>query len=289
MELDHLKLFLHVVDSGTVNAASRLAHLTQSSVTRSLQLLEHDVGAALFEKQGRGLVLTAAGRALVPKARSVLAEVEAAARTVRQAALRGYSDLRLGAVDSVASYLVPRVFGPLQVQFPELQCKLKTARSAALLEQIDAGTLDVAVVAWSGPPRAERSVRIAPYCLQFFGRRDRFAELAQVRQDAGLRQFPIVEIESLPGQPTLIDTDAPSWAVAHSLASVKALVLAGFGIGAMLDFMLEPVERAQLVKADIAADPHCALWAVLGPERRDPKAAALENALLEALRAAAGG
>lgn len=287
LELDHLKLFLHVVDTGTVSGASKVAHLTQPAVSRALKVLEDDIGAALFERQGRGVVLTAAGRALVPRARAVLQGVEAATRTVRQVAERGYSDLRLGAVDSVASYLVPRVFGPLQGRFPELQCKLRTARSAALLEQVAQGTIDAAVIAWSGPPKVERSARIAPYRLQFFGLADRFPTLADVRTDDGLKAFPIVEIESLPGQPTMIDGDAPSWAVAHSLASVKALVLAGFGIGAMLEFMLDPAERARLVCAELPHDPECALWAVLAPERVDPRAHQLEAALLEELRRAA--
>ena len=288
MELDHLQQFLHVVDSGSVSGASKLAHLTQPAVSRNLKLLEDSVGAPLFERQGRGLVLTPAGRALVPRARAVLADVAAATRTVRRAAERGYADLRFGAVDSVASYLVPKLLAPVRAEFPELHWKLRTARSAALLEQIDQGALDFAVVASSGPPKAERYFRLAGYGLQFFGRADRFGTLAQVQHDDGLRQFPIVEIEALPGQPSMLDAEAPAYAIAHSLASVKALVLAGFGIGAMLGFMLEPHERVQLVHADLPLDPHCALWAICGPERSQGRARELEQLLVAELGRLAG-
>lgn len=289
MELDHLTQFLHVVDSGSVSAASRLSHLTQPAVSRNLKLLEEAVGAALFERQGRGLVLTPAGRALVPRARAVLQDVAAATRTVRRAAERGYADLRFGAVDSVASYLVPKLLAPIRAQFPELNWKLRTARSAALLEQVDNGTLDFAVVAASGSPKAERAFRLAPYNLQFYGRADRFARLATVTTDEALKQFPLVEIESLPGQPTMIDPEAPAYVIAHSLASVKAFVLAGFGIGAMLPFMLEPHELAQLVRPDMPSDPHCALWAVCGPERIHGRAMELEDLLVTELRRLGGG
>jgi DNA-binding transcriptional LysR family regulator len=146
------------------------------------------------------------------------------------------------------------------------------------------GTLDLAVVAWSGPPKGERVYRIAPYRLQFFGRGDLYPSLAQVQHDDGLKRFPIVEIQSLPGQPTMIEDSAPVFAIAHSLASVKALVLAGFGIGAMLGFMLEPDERQRLVKPGLPADPHCALWVVCGPERSHPNAQALEDTLVSELR-----
>ncbi|MBI5610751.1 MAG: LysR family transcriptional regulator [Deltaproteobacteria bacterium] len=284
MELDHLAQFLHVVDSGSVSAAAKLAHLTQPAVSRNLKLLEDAVGAPLFERQGRGLVLTSAGRALVPKARAVLLDVAAATRTVRRAAERGYSDLRLGAVDSVASYLIPKLLAPVRIAFPDLHWKLRTARSAALLEQVDQGALDLAVVAASGPPKAERAFHLAPYTLCFYGRADRFAELAAVASDAELKQFPLVEIEALPGQPTMIDPEAPAYAIAHSLASVKAFVLAGFGIGAMLPFMLEPHERAQLVQANLPADPHCGLWAVCGPERSHGRARELEQLVIDELR-----
>ena len=288
MELDHLRQFLHVVDAGSVSGAAKLAHLTQPAVSRNLKLLEEAVGAALFDRHGRGLVLTPAGRALVPRARTLLQDVHDATRTVRRAAERGYADLRFGAVDSVASYLVPKLLAPVHQQFPELAWKLRTARSAALLEQIDAGTLDFAVVAAAGPPKAERAFRLAGYHLQFFGRAEQFARLAEVQTEAELRAFPLVEIEALPGQPTLLDSDSPAYAIAHSLASVKALVLAGFGVGAMLAFMLEPQERALLVCADMPADPHCGLWAVCGAQRPEGRARALEQLLVQELTRLAG-
>ena len=210
MDLDHLRLFLHVVDAGSVSAAARVAHLSQPAVSRNLNLLQEAVGADLFERQGRGLVLTPAGRALVPKARALLDQVQAAVQTARRAAERGYADLRMGAVDSVASYLVPRLIEPIKARFPELQWKLRTGRSAALPELVEAGGLDLAVVASSGPPKGERVVRLAPYRLQFFGRKDLFPELERVRSEEELGPFAIVEIETQPGQGTLLRADAPS-------------------------------------------------------------------------------
>lgn len=287
MDLDHLRLFLHVVDAGSVSAAARVAHLSQPAVSRNLALLQEAVGADLFERQGRGLVLTPAGRALVPRARALLDSVQAAVQTARRAAERGYEDLRMGAVDSVASYLVPRMIEPVRARFPELQWKLRTARSAALLEQVEAGALDLAVVASSGRPRGERAVRLAGYRLQFFGRKDLFPDLAKARSEDDLAPFPIVEIETLAGQGTLIRPDAKAFAIAHSLGSVKALVLAGFGIGAMMGFMLAPDERERLVHAAIDGDPDCGLWAVLGPERREGRGRELEAAIVSELQALA--
>ncbi len=283
MQIDHLTLFLHIVDSGSLSAAARLCHLSQPAASRNLRILEEGLGVPLFERQGRGLVLTPAGRALVPQARAILAGVRDAARAVGKAAERGYYDLRVGAVDSIASWIVPRQVAPMRARFPELQWKLRTARSAQLLDLVGTGELDIALVAWSGPPPGDRVVRLGPYHMEFFGRSDLFPALTEVSEPSGLDGFPIVEIASLPGQPTRIVEDAPTWAVANSLASVKSLVLAGFGVGAMLRFMLSDAEAATLTSANLPADPDCAVFAVCGPERNDPRAREVEATLLAGL------
>src|SRR5262245_50788916 len=101
MNLERLELFLKIVDTGSVSAAGREAHLTQPAVSRNLKLLEEEIGADLFDRNGRGLLLTPAGRALVPCARQLVREAERAKLQVRRAAERASFDLRIGAVDSI--------------------------------------------------------------------------------------------------------------------------------------------------------------------------------------------
>src|SRR5690606_19850072 len=114
---------------------------------------------------------------------------------------------------------------------------------AQLLERVMSDDLDLALVAYSGSPPAERVTRVARYDLQYYGRKDRFPELERATSEAEVAAgFPLVEIEALPGQPTMIPRGAKSFARAGSLASVKALVLGGFGVGSLLDFMLSAAE-----------------------------------------------
>ncbi len=109
MDLDRLRVFLQIVDSGSMSAAARVVHLTQPALSRTLKLLEDEVGVQLFDRRGRALVLTAGGRALVPRGRALLAESERVAREVGRSAQRSYFDVRLGTVDSVATYLLPEL------------------------------------------------------------------------------------------------------------------------------------------------------------------------------------
>ena len=285
MNLDRLEVFLRIVETGSMGAASRVLHLTQPALSHSLKLLEEELGTPLFERQGRGLVLTAAGRALEPRARALLEAAQAIARDVGRTAAQRYHDLRVGTVDSVATFLVPHVLGRVRRGFPELAIKLTTARTLELLRRVTTSELDCAIVAWSGIPESARAERLGPYTLRFWGRKDRFGALARATTEEAVREFPIVEIEALPGQGSMIRKDAPSFAISGSLASVKALVLAGFGVGAMLDFMLAPAERSKLVHARVPHDPDCALYLVSAPTRTGATERKLDAALADGLRA----
>jgi DNA-binding transcriptional LysR family regulator len=285
MDFQRLEFFLRIVDAGSLSAAAQVVHLTQPALSRNLKLLEEELDTELFERRGRGLVLTPAGRALVPRARWLLREAKEVARAVSRTAELGYFDVRIGTVDSVATYLFPPLVPTLRAAFPELDVKLTTARTAELLKRLREQTLDLAMVAWSGPPEGFPATRLGRYDLQYRGRADRFPELALAKTEAEVRRFPLVEIEPLPGQPTMIPDAAPSFAVANSLASVKALVLAGFGVGALLHFMLSPAEGTELAKADIPHDPDCALFLVRGPSWEGEEEARIEAQLAEAVRA----
>ena len=270
-----------------MRAAAGRAHLTQPAISRNLKLLESDLGVALFKRVGRGLVLTAAGRALVPRARRLLQDADILHRDIARTAERQYHDLRLGSVDSVVTYLFPSAVAPLRDRFPTLRLKIETARTNIILDRLDGQLLDLAVVAYSGPPPRQRTRRVGHYDLQFHGRQDRFPELASVTSEEQLADFPIVEIEALSGQPTLIRPDAPSYGRANSLASVKALIMAGFGVGSLLGFMLTPAERAELVRARVPHDPDCGLFVVPAPhwvgEVEDAIAKLLADELTRAL------
>ena len=262
MNLERIELFLKIVDTGSVSAAGREANLTQPAVSRSLKLLEEDIGADLFDRQGRGLLLTAAGRALIPCARQLLRESERARLQVQRAAKDAYFDLRVGTVDSLGTHVLPACLTQLQANHPDLKLKLWMARTQSLLERVERGTLDLAFVAYSAPP-SEHSQRVGNYRMKYYGRSDGFPELAGLTSELALRSLPVVEIEALPGQPSIIHADADAFAITQNLSAVKALVLAGLGVGQLLPFMLSEAERATLACAEqIQHDPDCGVYAV---------------------------
>ncbi len=288
MNLERLRLFVNIVDAGSMSAAARAVHLTQPALSRNLKQLEEELDVPLFARQGRGLVLTPAGRALVPRARQLLLATEAMAREVQRSGERDYFDVRFGTVDSVATFLVPHLIAPLAKRFPELAIRFATSRTAMLLERIRTNRIDVAVVAHSGPPPDCRWRRVARYDLQFYGRRDRFSSLAKARTIGELRQFPVVEIEPPPGDHAAEPEQSQSYATASNVATVKALVLAGFGVGDLPAFMLTSEERALLVAAAVPHDPDCGLYVVAAAEWSGDMERRIEACIGDTLEAVLG-
>ncbi len=262
MDLDRLRLFLQIIDSGSMSAAARAVHLTQPALSRTLGQLEADLGTPLFDRRGRGLVLTAAGRALEPKARALLEHAERISREVSRAAERDYADLWLGSIDSAATYLVPELVPLLYKTYPGLAVRFASARSGVLLERVRKAELDLAIIAHSGPPAGVAAERVARYELQYFGRKESYASLAGVRTATELLGYPIVEIEPGHGEPGMRPKDGLSYAVATNVHACKSLVLSGFGVGDLPTFVLEPGERKRLVAARLPHDPSCALYVV---------------------------
>src|SRR5215472_4502790 len=75
MELDHVEAFLAIARSGGFARGSAALHLSQPATSRRIKLLEAELGAPLFDRLGRGISLTEAGRAFLPHAQSLLASM----------------------------------------------------------------------------------------------------------------------------------------------------------------------------------------------------------------------
>jgi DNA-binding transcriptional LysR family regulator len=141
-----LATFLAVADCGSFSAAAERLGRVQSNVTARIRSLEERLGARLFERGRQGASLTAAGSALLERAKlaaELLAEGEQAVRD--QAA--GRSVLRLGAMESTAAARLPAVLLHARARAPELQLQLATGTTDELIRAVLERRLDAAFVA----------------------------------------------------------------------------------------------------------------------------------------------
>jgi len=152
VELRALECFVAVSDEGSFSRAAARLGLAQPSVSQQVRKLEAELGTVLLERTSRGVVLSAAGAALLPAARRVLAatgDLEAAA-SERAGQLSG--SLEVGVVDGLEDTAFPAALGVLRHRHPLLELRLQDGRSAVLLEGLVSRRLDAVVIA--RPPRA---------------------------------------------------------------------------------------------------------------------------------------
>src|SRR5688572_31046717 len=157
--LEPLRHFTLVAEHRTFTAAARHALVTQPALTASIQRLEAQMGARLFTRGPGGSVLTAAGEALLPRARAALAAIEEGRRAVAEVVGLSVGSVRLGAGATVCTFYLPKTLAKFRARHPGVQILLREANPSDLLDALEAGDLDVVVLARVGEPakRARRS------------------------------------------------------------------------------------------------------------------------------------
>jgi DNA-binding transcriptional LysR family regulator len=145
--LEPLRHFTLVAQHRTFTAAARHAHVTQPGLTASIQRLERQMGARLFDRGPGGATLTAAGEALLPRARAALAAVEEGKRAVAEVMGLAVGSVRVGAGATVCTYYLPRTLAKFRARHPSVQISLREANQDALLDALLAGDLDLVILA----------------------------------------------------------------------------------------------------------------------------------------------
>lgn len=150
MDTDLLRAFLETAEAGALSRAARRLGFSQPSLTGQIQRLESHLGVVLFRRHGRGVALTEAGEALVPRARRLLDEMRAMEATIRGDGaadddVRG--SVRVGVIPTIAPYVMPEALRRFRGRHGAARVELREDYSAALADQLHEGALDVVIAA----------------------------------------------------------------------------------------------------------------------------------------------
>lgn len=146
MELQQLRYFVAVADTGKFTSAARDLHVAQPSVSKQVRKLEAELGSVLLERRKAGIALTAAGEILLPWARRVLADVDGARSEVAGLASLERGRLSVGATPSLSTVLLPRVLASFHTAHPGVTLSVVEAGSRDLVDRLASGDLDLALV-----------------------------------------------------------------------------------------------------------------------------------------------
>jgi len=145
MEFHQLRYFVAVADEGSFSRAAAKVRVAQPSLSQQIRKLEAEIGQPLFDRLPRSVVLTEAGRCLLEYARQILASIGDARRCVDELKGKIAGDLAVGAIPTIAPYVLPELVVTFQNHYPDVTLHIVEDVTEGITRRIEAGELDVAL------------------------------------------------------------------------------------------------------------------------------------------------
>ena len=143
MEIRELRAFIAVAEEGSVSAAGRKLHVSQSAVSQTIQSLERQLGVRLLVRGAGGVTLTEAGTTLLRSARALIARHD---RALTEVTGQSPATLRVGVPLEFPADLLPRAVAEMGAAFPRSRLEVRHASSTAQLDELRSGSLDVGLL-----------------------------------------------------------------------------------------------------------------------------------------------
>ncbi len=282
MEIHQLRYFIAVAEEGNFSHAAEREHVSQPSLSQQIHKLEDELGQQLFDRLPRSVVLTEAGRTFLVYARQILAGVADARRSVAALEQEVAGKLSVGAIPSIALYMLPRLIVGFQRSYPKVTFELIEDITDNLAQRLEDGTVDVALAVAD-----EEKTNIAQYSLgeepllMLLPARHRLVRRRAIKwSDLASEKFLLLhEVHSLSIQVRQLlaanDLTPETVLQGSQLVTIAAMVAAGLGVTVVPEMMV----HTDFVKGCVAvpfADPVPTRELVLlrNPMRFESKAAA---------------
>lgn len=198
MELRQLRYFTAVAEELHFGRAATRLHLAPPSLSQQIRVLERSLGTELFERSPRAVRLTAAGEALLERARVLLADADATVAEVRAVAAGSSGHLRIGLFTSNAGELTLPILRQFQTLHPSVSLSFQEVGFAGQIDALVAREVDVAFVR---PPIASPEVEVSTLATEermaLVPTASSLADAPELRLE-DLDELPFIEGEALP-------------------------------------------------------------------------------------------
>ncbi|MDE3084654.1 MAG: LysR family transcriptional regulator, partial [Verrucomicrobiota bacterium] len=255
--LHQLRYVLAVADTGNFTRAAERCRITQPTLSQQLMKLEREFGQKLFHRLARRAVPTETGLAFLEHARHIVAEVDDAARELRDP--QAARCITVGATPTVAPYLLPRLLKRCRAFHPKLEVQIRENFRGPLMRAVIEGELDLAITSL---PVADRRISVEPIFTDPL--------VLVVGKNHPLASRPRVTPKDLSGQTFVMMGDGSTLAqqierffgdryfelrVAHrcaQVATLKSLVALGAGLSILPKMARAPGDEKSLVYKPLA-------------------------------------
>jgi DNA-binding transcriptional LysR family regulator len=256
MEVRHLQIFHALAEELNFTRTAERVHTVQSNVTAQIKALEDELGVPLFDRLGRRVTLTDAGRNFLPFADQALAAMDQGQRAVQSGA-EPSGPLRVGIPESMLAYRLPQVLRIFHRRYPHVELMFRPQYDETLPVMLETGKLDMAVCMIEGSPNETiKSTRL---------RTERIFLLAHPSHPLASRRT--VKAADLAGQTLLLTEGGCGYRLKldrqlalenirpgtvtefSSIEAIKQCVLAGMGLGLLPAIVVSRELRQHQLKA----------------------------------------
>ena len=151
MEYAAWKLFIDAAEFGSLSKVALAYGTSQPHISRRISELEQECGGRLFQRTGRGVVLTELGQRITPQVRAWLASSDQLVNDVRTSAGTPIGKVRIGSLPSTAHPLVSTLHKRLKQQYPLIQLAVREGQGSQLETWLEDGTVDLAILYRTSP------------------------------------------------------------------------------------------------------------------------------------------
>ncbi|HHJ21070.1 MAG TPA: LysR family transcriptional regulator [Gammaproteobacteria bacterium] len=146
MELDALNAFITVAKTGSFSKAAQRLFITQPAVSKRIATLEHQLDIKLFDRLGKKITMTEAGRVLLPKAEKILADLNEARQLLANLSGEVRGSLRLGTSHHIGLHRLPPVLQQFSERYPEVDLDISFMDSEDACLAVEQGRLELAII-----------------------------------------------------------------------------------------------------------------------------------------------
>lgn len=169
MDVTQLRTILHVAELGSLSKAADRLRIAQPALSRQVRMLEEELGIQLFQRHGRGMVVTEAGKEVLRHAARIMAELEEIRATVSDADAPLRGQVSVGMPPTVSDILSVPLVSAFQARHPEAKIRLVSAYSGYLMDWLHRGEVDVAIMYETRPLRSLRMEPLLEEVLYLIG------------------------------------------------------------------------------------------------------------------------
>jgi DNA-binding transcriptional LysR family regulator len=238
LDVDQLKTFLAIADTGSFTRAAEDVNKTQSAVSMQMKRLEEQLGRPLFAKDGRGVRFTADGDRLVEYARRIVAISDEAVSAFTRPDITG--TIRFGTPDDYAEYFLPEILARFSRTHPLVTVDVECVSSLVLKERIANGELDLSIISTGGKTPTGEVIRREPLVWATSARHNTHLletlPVAVASMGCAWRRLAEDGLAKM-GRKFRVAYTSPN------SAAINAAVLQGLAVGAMPEMCLRPGMR----------------------------------------------